>query len=300
MSNVKEACRRRESSGLPGQQQKRPLLARANPDALAKEFEELAAMSLRGSGRHLARLLEPAMALERQAMGPRGDSEGDLQQPAGPAERKLNNRVRLKVSNANRRRRRNEEMNPAMLDMGISDINGNNGNVSIAPETGADVLDLGDYRLTRSNRLVELLAAIPGELPAPFTWEGMACYAFDPGLFEIEVGESAGTWQLDGDRCAVLVPRAAVRHPDSPSGVPTAGSWYTGYGRMAFVSDGPVHHVEENGHEALAAGDLTVTIASPAPEPVVVEPFEHDDHSHGSGRVSIPATWSWPSTNRHT
>ena len=76
-------------------------------------------------------------------------------------------------------------MNPAMLDMGSSDINGNNGNnekVSIAPETGADVLDLGDYRLTRANRLVELLAAIPGELPAPFTWEGMACYAFDPGL----------------------------------------------------------------------------------------------------------------------
>lgn len=73
-------------------------------------------------------------------------------------------------------------MNPAMLDMGSSDINGNNEKVSIAPETGADVLDLGDYRLTRANRLVELLAAIPGELPAPFTWEGMACYAFDPGL----------------------------------------------------------------------------------------------------------------------
>ena len=35
-------------------------------------------MSLRGSGRHLARLLEPAMALERQAMGPAEILRGDL------------------------------------------------------------------------------------------------------------------------------------------------------------------------------------------------------------------------------
>ena len=129
MSNVKEACRRRESSGLPGRQQKRPLLARANPDALAKEFEELA-------GRNVSPGERPPPGPPSRTgdgagtagYGPRGDSEGGPVAAGGPAERKLNNRVRLKVSNANRRRRRNEEMNPAMLDMGSSDINGNNGN----------------------------------------------------------------------------------------------------------------------------------------------------------------------------